>query len=67
MKLIRSGIDFLSKDITVPYNINNGKIIEINAAPSMYMHNILDLNSADNSDDSCFIFDKIANIILDNK
>jgi glutathione synthase/RimK-type ligase-like ATP-grasp enzyme len=64
MKLICSGIDFISKDITVPYNINNSKIIEINSIPYTYMHNILDLN---NSDNSCFIFDKIANIILDNK
>ncbi len=33
-----AGIDMLSEDISVPLNVNNGKVIEVNAAPDFRMH-----------------------------
>jgi hypothetical protein len=52
-----SGIDFLSRDITVPYNLNNGKIIEINSRPSTKIHETLDLY------DPFYPYNKIVKII----
>jgi cyanophycin synthetase len=33
-----AGIDILSEDISVPLNVNQGKVIEVNAAPDFRMH-----------------------------
>jgi cyanophycin synthetase len=33
-----AGIDVISEDITQPMNLNNGKVIEVNAAPDFRMH-----------------------------
>ena len=35
-----SGIDFLSNDISVPYNLNNSRILEINGTPDSSIHTI---------------------------
>jgi cyanophycin synthetase len=33
-----AGIDIISEDISQPMNLNNGKVIEVNAAPDFRMH-----------------------------
>jgi len=35
------GIDYLSKDITVDYDLNNGKILEVNGTPDTEIHTSL--------------------------
>jgi glutathione synthase/RimK-type ligase-like ATP-grasp enzyme len=41
------GIDYLSKDITIEYNLNNGKILEINGTPDTEIHTLLKNNNED--------------------
>lgn len=38
------GIDYISKDISVPYNINGGVINELNSGPSINTHHKIDPN-----------------------
>jgi D-alanine-D-alanine ligase-like ATP-grasp enzyme len=35
------GIDYLSKDINIEYNLNNGKILEVNGTPDTEIHTLL--------------------------
>jgi D-alanine-D-alanine ligase-like ATP-grasp enzyme len=42
-----SGIDFLSEDITVDYNINNGKVLEVNGTPDTEIHTKIKFNDGD--------------------
>ncbi len=55
-----SGIDFLSKDITVPYNKNNGRILEINGTPDTEIHTIVSKQNKD----SFNIYDKISDYVF---
>ena len=51
-----SGIDYMSDDVTVPYNINNGHIIEINDMVDTQIH-----VDADNRKNPNFLFENIFN------
>lgn len=42
-----SGIDFLSEDITVDYNINNGKVLEVNGTPDTEIHTKIKFNDGE--------------------
>ncbi len=55
-----SGIDFLSKDITVPYNKNNGRILEVNGTPDTEIHTIVSTQS----NDPFNIYDKISDYVF---
>lgn len=55
-----SGIDFLSKDITVPYNKNNGRILEVNGTPDTEIHTIVSTQS----NDTFNIYDKISDYVF---
>jgi D-alanine-D-alanine ligase-like ATP-grasp enzyme len=50
-----SGLDYMSDDITVPYNENNGHIIEINDMVDSFIH-----VKSDNSSKPNFLFENIA-------
>ena len=55
MDITCSGLDYLSNDITIPYYINNSKILEVNGTPDTEIHGkIKGLN----------IFEKIINTFL---
>ena len=41
LDIICIGIDYLSEDITVDYDLNNGKILEINGTPDTEIHTLL--------------------------
>jgi glutathione synthase/RimK-type ligase-like ATP-grasp enzyme len=55
-----SGIDFLSKDISVPYHKNNGKILEVNGTPDTEIHTIVSTQS----NDTFNIYDKISDYVF---
>lgn len=55
-----SGIDFLSKDISVVYNKNNGKILEVNGTPDTEIHTIVSTQT----NDTFNIYDKISNYVF---
>ncbi len=55
-----SGIDFLSKDITIPYNKNGGKILEVNGTPDTEIHTIVSTQS----NDPFNIYDKISDYVF---
>ncbi len=55
-----SGIDFLSEDITVPYNKNNGRILEVNGTPDTEIHTIVSTQS----NDPFNIYDKISDYVF---
>ncbi len=55
-----SGIDFLSKDINVAYNKNNGKILEINGTPDTEIHTIV----SKQNNDSFNIYDRISDYVF---
>lgn len=55
-----SGIDFLSKDITIPYNKNGGKILEVNGTPDTEIHTIVSTQS----NDTFNIYDKISDYVF---
>ena len=38
MDITCSGLDFLSDDITIEYDINNGRILEVNGTPDTEIH-----------------------------
>lgn len=38
MDITCSGLDFLSDDITIEYNVNNGRILEVNGTPDTEIH-----------------------------
>jgi glutathione synthase/RimK-type ligase-like ATP-grasp enzyme len=38
MNITCSGLDFLSDDITIEYDINNGRILEVNGTPDTEIH-----------------------------
>ena len=38
MEITCSGLDFLSDDITIEYDINNGRILEVNGTPDTEIH-----------------------------
>ena len=38
MEITCSGLDFLSDDITIDYDINNGRILEVNGTPDTEIH-----------------------------
>lgn len=44
LKISCSGIDYLSDDITVEYDKNNGKILEVNGTPDTEIHTKIDYN-----------------------
>ena len=52
-----SGLDYLSNDITVDYNTNNSRILEVNGTPDTEIHTKL------NSDEFSF-FEKVAGNIF---
>ncbi len=60
--IMTSGIDFLSNDITVPYNQNNGRILEVNGTPDTEIHTIV----SSQTNDSFNIYEKIADIVFMN-
>ena len=51
-----SGIDYMSDDISIPYNLNNGHIIEINDMVDTQIH-----VDADNRKNPNFLFENIFN------
>ena len=55
LNLELSGIDFIIKDITVPYTINGGAIIEVNRNPDKYIHEVVNVN------DKYFIYRNMVN------
>lgn len=55
-----SGIDFLSKDINIPYHKNNGKILEVNGTPDTEIHTIVSTQS----NDTFNIYDKISDYVF---
>lgn len=55
-----SGIDFLSKDINIPYNKNNGKILEVNGTPDTEIHTIV----SKQSNNPFNIYDKISDYVF---
>ncbi len=57
--IMTSGIDYLSTDITKPYN---GKILELNGSPDTDIHNIV----TKLSNDSFNIYEKIVNNVFKN-
>ncbi len=64
-----SGIDFLSKDITIPYYKNNGKILEVNGTPDTEIHTIVSTlsgsrESTTQSNDTFNIYDKISDYVF---
>ncbi len=58
-KLEVSGIDYMSPDITIPYNENDGHIIEINDMVDTKIH-----IDADNKSDTKFLYKNIVNNIF---
>lgn len=44
LKISCSGIDYLSDDITIEYDKNNGKILEVNGTPDTEIHTKIDYN-----------------------
>lgn len=56
-----SGIDFLSKDISIPYNKNNARILEVNGTPDTEIHTIV----SSQTNDTFNIYEKIANRVFD--
>jgi D-alanine-D-alanine ligase-like ATP-grasp enzyme len=61
IKLECSGIDYMSSDITIPYNENNGHIIEINDMVDTKIH-----SDADNGSDADFLFRNIYKSFINN-
>jgi D-alanine-D-alanine ligase-like ATP-grasp enzyme len=69
-----SGIDFLSKDISVSYLKNGGKILEVNGTPDTEIHTIVSRLSSETrsgsresstqSNDSFNIYDKISDYVF---
>jgi glutathione synthase/RimK-type ligase-like ATP-grasp enzyme len=58
--IMTSGIDFISKDISIPYNENKGRILEVNGTPDTEIHSIVS-----NKDNSNFnIYKEISNIVF---
>ena len=55
IKLECSGLDYMSDDITIPYDRNNGHIIEINSMVDSFIH-----VKSDNSSKPNFLFENIA-------
>jgi D-alanine-D-alanine ligase-like ATP-grasp enzyme len=55
IKLECSGLDYMSDDITIPYDRNNGHIIEINDMVDSFIH-----VKSDNSSKPNFLFENIA-------
>jgi len=54
-----SGLDYLSDDITIPYDKNNGKILEVNGTPDTEIHTKINYNK----NESAF-FQRVANNIF---
>jgi len=54
-----SGIDYISDDITIPYNENNGSIIEINYSPGTRIH-----ECSDNSNNVDLLYENMAKTFL---
>jgi glutathione synthase/RimK-type ligase-like ATP-grasp enzyme len=44
LKISCSGIDYLSDDITIEYDINDGKVLEVNGTPDTEIHTKIDYN-----------------------
>ncbi len=55
-----SGIDFLSKDITIPYDKNNGRILEVNGTPDTEIHTIV----SKQNNESFNIYDRISDYVF---
>ncbi len=55
-----SGIDFLSKDISIPYHKNNGRILEVNGTPDTEIHTIV----SKQNNDSFNIYDRISDYVF---
>jgi D-alanine-D-alanine ligase-like ATP-grasp enzyme len=62
IKLDCSGIDYMSHDITIPYNENKGHIIEINDMVDTKIH-----IDADNQSQPDFLFQNIYKSFINNK
>jgi D-alanine-D-alanine ligase-like ATP-grasp enzyme len=58
--IMTSGIDFLSKDISIPYDQNNGRILEINGTPDTEIHTIVSKQNSDGFN----IYESIANNVF---
>jgi cyanophycin synthetase len=56
-----SGIDYMSSDITIPYNKNDGHIIEINDMVDTKIH-----SDANNGGDPNFLFNNILKSLINN-
>jgi len=55
MNIYCSGLDYMSKDITIPYYINNSYILEVNGTPDTEIHTKIDgFNFFENLVDSIF-------------
>ena len=44
LKISCSGLDYLSDDITINYDINDGKVLEVNGTPDTEIHTKIDYN-----------------------
>jgi cyanophycin synthetase len=60
LDITTSGIDFLSKDITVPYTQNKAKILEVNGTPDTEIHNIV----SEEIKDGFNIYEKISDVVF---
>jgi glutathione synthase/RimK-type ligase-like ATP-grasp enzyme len=54
-----SGLDYLSDDITIAYDKNNGKILEVNGTPDTEIHTKINYNKNESS-----FFQRVANNIF---
>lgn len=60
------GIDYLSKNINIEYNLNNGKILEINGTPDTGIHTLSQNNTEDAKDAKDAIAKYFFKHIVDN-
>lgn len=49
LKINSSGLDYLSNDITVDYDINNSKILEVNGTPDTEIHTLIKFKNENDS------------------
>jgi cyanophycin synthetase len=59
--IMTSGIDFLSNDIRISYETNNGKILEVNGTPDTEIHTIV----SKQNNESFNIYESIAEHVFD--
>jgi cyanophycin synthetase len=59
LNILCSGLDYLSEDITIEYDKNNGKILEVNGTPDTEIHTKINYNKDEDG-----FFKKVVNNIF---